>query len=287
VRNRRCHPPPPCRCLAGAVALDSLAVPASHLAVAALLAVAIAAVAWRRRLLDPGGAVAATLLGPALVATGGWWLGAILVGFFLTAALLPEHGEGAPCRTWQQVLANGGPALVFAIGYQLTGRDPFLTGAAATIAATTADTWATEIGRAIGGVPWSVRTRRRVPPGTSGAVSTAGTLATVAGAILIAAIALLLRPLSPAGGHPAALVAVAIAVAGALGSLLDTALGATLQGRFACTVCGARAESPAPHRPGHPMRPASGIPWLTNGAVNLAAALAAGLVALALATIGQ
>jgi hypothetical protein len=35
------------------------------------------------------------------------------------------------------------------------------------------------------------------------------------------------------------------------------------------------------------MRPASGIPWLTNGAVNLAAALAAGLVALALATIGQ
>jgi hypothetical protein len=35
------------------------------------------------------------------------------------------------------------------------------------------------------------------------------------------------------------------------------------------------------------MRVASGIPWLTNSAVNLAAALAAGIVAFLLASAGQ
>lgn len=227
------------------------------------------------------------LLGPALVATGGWWIGAILVVFFLTAALLPEHGDGAPSRTWRQVLANGGPALIFAAGYQLTGHDALLTGAAATIAATTADTWATEVGRAIGGEPWSVRTRQRVPSGTSGAVSGAGTLATVAGALLIAIVAFLLRSISPAGDHPGVGAVIAIGLAGALGSLIDSVLGATLQARFACVTCGHRSESPSPHLPGHRMYPASGIPWLTNSAVNLSSALAAGVVASLLASIVQ
>jgi uncharacterized protein (TIGR00297 family) len=185
------------------------------------------------------------------------------------------------------VLANGGPALLFAIGSQLTGGEPLLIGAAGTIAATTADTWATEIGRAIGGVPWSIRTRRRVPPGTSGAVSAAGTLATVAGAALIAVIAVLLRTISPVGGHPALVEGIAIAVAGVLGSAVDSVLGATLQGRFACARCGHRSETGGEHRPGHPMRPVSGIPWLTNSVVNLSAALAAGILAAALASLGQ
>ena len=227
------------------------------------------------------------LLGPALVATGGWWLGAILVVFFFTAALLPEHGDGAPSRTWRQVFANGGPALIFAAGYQLTGYDALLTGAAATIAATTADTWATEIGRAIGGEPWSVRTRQRVPSGTSGAVSGAGTLATVAGAILIAIVAFLLRSISPAGDHPGVGAVIAIGIAGTLGSVIDSVLGATLQARFICVTCGHRSESPSPHLPGHRMQPESGIPWLTNSAVNLSSALAAGVVASLLASIVQ
>ena len=72
-----------------------------------------------------------------------------------------------------------------------------------------------------------------------------------------------------------------------LGSVIDSVLGATLQARFACTVCGYRAESPVTHRPGHRMRVASGFPWLTNSAVNLAAALAAGIVAFLLASAGQ
>jgi uncharacterized protein (TIGR00297 family) len=185
------------------------------------------------------------------------------------------------------VLANGGPALLFAIASRLTGSDALLTGAAATIAATTADTWATEIGRALGGVPRSVRTGRRVPPGTSGAVSAAGTLATVAGAILIALAAALLRPLSPIENHPTAAAAIAIGAAGALGSAIDSVLGATLQARFACPACGHRSESPAPHCPGHAMRPSSGVPWLTNSAVNLVAALAAGVAAALLASAGQ
>jgi uncharacterized membrane protein len=103
----------------------------------------------------------------------------------------------------------------------------------------------------------------------------------------MALIAWLLRPISPAEAHPTGTAAVAVGVAGTLGSVIDSLLGATFQARFACMVCGYRAESPAPHRTGHRMRVASGIPWLTNSAVNLAAALAAGIVAFLLASAGQ
>lgn len=259
--------------------MPDLAVPATHVALAYLAAALIATLARRRDLLDPGGAVAATLLGPALVATGGWWLGLVLIGFFLTAALLPEPDRQAPSRTWRQVLANGGLALAFATAATALGQPILLAGAAATIAAAAADTWATEIGRAYGGTPWSARTFRRVSAGTSGAVSAAGTLASVTGGATIALIALAAARWAPDPLLTSAGVAAIVAGAGLLGSLVDTALGATAQARFACVACGRRSESPAPHAPGHAMRPASGVPWLTNSVVNLAASATAGGVA--------
>jgi uncharacterized protein (TIGR00297 family) len=265
--------------------LDPLAVPTWHVALALIAAGLIAILARQRDLLAPGGVIAATLLGPALVATGGWWLGLILIAFFLSAALLPEPDRAGPTRTWQQVLANGGPALAFATASLLTAREPLLIGAAATIAAAAADTWATEIGRAFGGTPYSVRTRRRVPAGTSGAISAAGTLASIAGGVAIAGIALLAAPLAPTDDLPTFGTAAVIAVTGSLGSAIDTVLGATFQARFRCETCGTIRESGTDHQPGHLMRPVAGIPWLTNSAVNLLSSLGAGVTAVTLASM--
>ena len=251
--------------------------------IALVAAGAIAGLSQRRRLLDRSGAIAATLLGPALVATGGWWLGSLLIGFFLSSALLPNPAGESPSRTWRQVLANGGPAIGFATIGLAGAQQPLLLAAAATIAATTSDTWATELGRRFGGAPWSLRSRRRVPPGTSGAISVEGTLASACGAVFISALAILLAPLAPVTDLVTLETATIIALGGTIGSAVDSVLGATVQARFACAICGAMSESPADHRPFHTMAHRSGIVWVTNSVVNLLAALAAGIVTMLLA----
>lgn len=258
--------------------MDPIAVSPIELLIAAAAAATISAVALRRSLLDRGGATAAAILGPAVVATGGWWLGALLTGFFLSSAFLPNPTGSPPSRTWRQVLANGGPAVAVALLGLAGARSPLLLAAAATIAATTADTWATEIGGRFGGTPYSLRTGREVPPGTSGAVTAAGTVASICGGMLIGILAVLLARAAPAPGVAGAGDGVLIAASGAIGSAVDSVLGATLQARFTCTVCGHVSESGSPHRPGHAMRPVKGVPWMTNGTVNLLAAGTAGLV---------
>lgn len=270
---------------ASGVILEPFAVSLPHIALALAAAAIIAAAAHRKRLLDSGGAVAATVLGPVLVAAGGWWLGAILIAFFVSAGLLPSPAGESPSRTWQQVVANGGPALTFAAVSLIGGREPMMVGAVATIAATTSDTWATEIGRTYGGTPLSVRTGTRVPPGTSGAVTLAGMAASVAGAALIAALAILLAPIAPVDIPDGAATALIIATCGVLGSSVDTVLGATVQARFRCAVCGKISETGSDHLPGHQMRLASGNQFMSNSMVNLCAAMVAGLAGALLARL--
>lgn len=248
-------------------------------AIALICASVVSVVAWRKRLLDPGGAVAATFAGTALVAFGGWWAGILLVAFFLTSSLLSVSEHDHPSRTWQQVVANGAPATAFAALALLLDSPTLLVSSAATIAAATADTWATEVGRQSGATPRSIKTLRLAPIGTSGAVSLPGTLASIAGSMTIAILAALLAPLAsmPVSiGFPEQLV---IVICGILGRLIDTFLGAVFQARYQCVTCGMRTEEPLGHDPGHELVLESGASWLTNDAVNLTASGIAGVIA--------
>ena len=211
---------------------------------AALSAAAAAlALAWRRRWLAPGAVVVAAALGLAL-----WWgagpVGvALLLFFFVTASALTRltrgrrtdpRPEGAGAdeaaagtrRGTRQVLANGGvaaaAALLGAWGW-LPGAGAALAGA---LAAATADTWASELGRWAAGPTRMVTTWERVEPGRSGGVSAAGTLAGLAGAALLG----LVRGLLP-GASLAAAVGAALAAGGA-GMGLDSLLGASAEGRM-------------------------------------------------------
>ncbi len=148
------------------------------------------------------------------------------------------------------------------------------------IAPSAADTWATEIGLLWGGVPRSVITGRAVEPGSSGGVTLAGVGASVVAAALVAAAgAALLLPLG--GGAPDGFLAVG--TGGVLGSLADSILGATVQGKRQCEACGALTER-AIHRCGGATRHASGLAWVTNDVVNLAATAVGAAGALAVAS---
>jgi uncharacterized membrane protein len=61
---------------------------------------------------------------------------------------------------------------------------------------------------------------------------------------------------------------------GISGMLLDSLLGATLQGRFHCPACGIATERRR-HRCGVPAVSTGGIAWISNDVVNGLATLAA------------
>jgi len=239
-------------------------------AAACLVAAAVSVLGVLFRWLTPAGAAAAAVVGTAVLSGGGWAGAAMLATFFVLGSLLsrwrerrastPRDDAKAGPRDAVQVLANGLPAAVAAIATPLSLTPIAVVGGA--LAAAAADTCATEIGTVFGRVPRLITTLRPVPPGTSGAVTPVGILASFGGA---AAIALAGQRL----GLPAACIP-AIVAAGVTGALLDSLAGAILQGRFRCEHCNVDTERRV-HRCGRPAAPLRGLPWLTNDGVNLLA----------------
>jgi len=244
------------------------------LLVAGTTAAAFAILAWRLGTLDRGAAGAAALLGTTILWGTGITGGVLLAAFFVTGTaagrLFPSAGPGLEFkdtrRTATQVWANGGAAAAGGL-IALTRPEPGLWIVTAGLAAATADTWATEIGTALGGTPRDLFSMSRVLPGASGGVTPRGTLAGLAGAVAIAAPAGLL-----AGS---ALLGLAGTVLGFAGMLADSALGSGWQVTTTCRVCGADGE--ASRHCGSATEYHGGVAWITNDTVN---AMATGMAAL-------
>jgi hypothetical protein len=86
-------------------------------------------------------------------------------------------------------------------------------------------------------------------------------------------------PAGRVGGDGSGASAVLVAmVAGAIGSLVDSWLGATVQGRYWCERCGEPTEAAVHGRCGEPARLTGGLPWMTNDAVNALATASGSIV---------
>ncbi len=246
-----------------------------------LLAAIVAGIAWRFRWLTPDGAVAACLVGAAILGFGGTWWAAALAVFFISGSLLtavgrrqktqPEHrGRG---RTAAQVLGTGGVAaavsVLWGVGMAPQALRAVLPAAfAGALAAAAADTWATELGMLSPHPPRLITTWEPVPAGTSGGVSLAGSLAGLAGAAVVAAI----------GAQGNGRVFVAACLAGVLAMFLDSLLGATVQALFQ------QPDGTVGEEPGVDATLVRGIAWITNPVVNVLATLAGAVVGGALAS---
>jgi uncharacterized protein (TIGR00297 family) len=254
-----------------------------HLAVAAVAALAVALAARRARALSASGAAAAALVGFLLFGLGGGRAALALLLFFVSSSALSRWRRREKERfDWEkggerdagQVLANGGVAALAALLLFFFPRalwpEAALLGA---LAAANADTWATEIGALSRVPPRLITTLRPAPLGASGAVSLRGTMAALAGALVVAAVALWWRT-----GFAGFLAAGA---GGFIGALVDSLLGATLQAQFRCPVCGRLTERRA-HCAGGSGELARGLAFLGNDAVNFLATLAGAAASAAL-----
>lgn len=255
-----------------------------RLVIGAALAAIVAAAAARARLLSQAGAIAAAAIGAASVAAG-WGWGIILVVFFALTSALSLYGAERKLaltrgvlakgsrRDAMQVLCNGGAFTAAGLGWLLTGSPMLLAAGAGAIAAAAADSWATETGVALGGEPRSIISGRSVARGASGGVTIAGFLGAAAGAGAMAGTMLLI-------GWPRAVAAAAF-LAGMLGMVIDSILGATWQARRFCAICRTETEQPV-HHCGRPTAVIRGARWMDNDMVNLLATLSGAAIAAAL-----
>jgi uncharacterized protein (TIGR00297 family) len=195
-------------------------------------------VAWagyRARTVSISGAVAGTVIGVTIFAALGWPGWVLLLVTFFAATIATRLGlqrkmilgiseERGGRRGAGNAIANTGAAAVAALLVGLAAdAEAARIAFAAALTAGGSDTIASEIGKAWGRRTWSITTLERVPPGTSGAMSLEGTLAGIAGAFTLAAIAIFLSIIPPA-------TLFSLVIAATLGALLESWLGATLEG---------------------------------------------------------
>jgi uncharacterized protein (TIGR00297 family) len=197
--------------------------------------------AQRLPLLTPAGWCHAAILGTILWGCLGFrgWLA--VVAYLFVGSLVTRLGFR---RKQQQGLAEGrggrrgpenvwgsaatGALLAMAIVLAPTSwRSPLLLAFVASFAAKLADTCGSEVGKRWGRRCVLITNLQPVPPGTDGAISLEGSLASLVGSALMAGLGLLL------GLLPDAASALLVSVVGLLATLAESVIGATAQRRFA------------------------------------------------------
>ncbi len=259
--------------------------PAIRVIVGIVAASVVASTAWRLRALSSGGAAAAIVVGTAAVAAG-WNWGLMLLTYFAANILLSRIGATGKtellagivakggARDEIQVLANGLVFLVAAVVQSMTPSSLALVVGASALAASTADTWATEIGTLSRKQPRSILTGRQVTAGESGGVTLFGFGAAVAGSVFLATVAIVLGLPSP--------LWFAVVAGGFGGAIADSLLGAVLQHKLWCDTCERNTEREV-HSCGRVTTHRSGVPWMNNDVVNLLSTAAGAGVAMLLA----
>jgi uncharacterized protein (TIGR00297 family) len=236
---------------------DAMPVMVRNAGIGAAVNAVLALAAFAARGVSVSGALSGFLLGTLLYTFAGWPGFAILLAFFVLGTGATKLGFGRKAalgvaqakggrRGVRNVVANGGAGLLFAFLAAATGhRTLCLVALAAAFATAAADTVSSEIGQAFGRRHVLITSFRRVPAGTDGAVSIEGTLAGVAAAAIVAAIALSVAIVDARG-------AIAVVLGAIVGTTLESYLGATLETdrvldnevvNFANTVAGALAAA--------------------------------------------
>jgi uncharacterized protein (TIGR00297 family) len=263
---------------------------------AVCLSTAIGVAGRRRKALTPSGAAGAVVVGSPVFYGGGIRWASVLLTFFTSSSFLSRRlarpgsrrtnhrvePKGAE-RDIVQALANGGVAAVVASLHAVSPGAALEYAFAGSLAAANSDTWATEVGKTSRKPPRMILSGVVATPGTSGAISARGLVASVWGSAVIALVAAA-SVRSAHGRRPRCFLSVF--VAGMSGSLADSIAGATVQAVYRCPTCGTSTEWRI-HRCGTPTILASGLAWCTNDAVNLGCTTVGALTAAGLSRFGE
>jgi uncharacterized protein (TIGR00297 family) len=224
-----------------------------------IIAAGLSYFAVYKKWLTPMGAAAASMMAFVFYFTGGYKAFIAPGIFFITGSLLSrlnqdkKEKEG---RNAKQVFANGLTGAVFMILYRLTEQNIYLITAIISFSISMADTASSEVGIYFKGPTYDILSFKKMAPGLSGGISLPGTLAGLAGAIFLPAIAGCFYQFSIA-------FIFLIAGAGFTGMLTDSLLGSWLQCKYR-SADGIITEDALPGA-----QLIKGLSWCTNDTVNI------------------
>lgn len=221
----------------------------------------LAGVTYNAKLFSLPASVLSGIMLATLGLWGGWFAYFAVLGCFALTALVEKtcRCRHATPRTAIQVLQNGLVAWAMVFAYRFVSLPALLYAFAVGMSQSMCDSVASALGSKSRRNPVDIITHRRVEKGLSGAISLEGTLGALAVAVLPALAAYFVQK-----WHIAQII---VFVFPFLGMLLDSVLGATLQRKNRCVVCGALCETTA--HCSRPTQHAKGLAWLGNGSVNM------------------
>jgi uncharacterized protein (TIGR00297 family) len=212
-----------------------------------LLSLVVAGLAYRKKSLTKSGMIAAVLLGTVVYGFGHWIFYIFMMFFFMSSLVIRKvvtrlypsahkrlsspQRKHEP-RSWAQVLANGGLLGLISFYYSLAPSNLVIFVAALSMAASTSDTWASEIGILSPKKPKSLIGRQEMEKGLSGGVTPFGLLASLGGSALISFFFGIFF-LFTQGFNPQFLLATLLCLIGGFsGSILDSILGEFFQAKY-------------------------------------------------------
>ena len=209
-----------------------------RIAIGVAVTVVLGYVAYALGTASVTGTLSGVLLSLWAIVLGGYGWFVLLVTFFGLGGLaskyryeekltrgIAQENEGA--RDGSNVLANSAAALVAVIAYAASGEvgiDPLVAQFvfAGAVAAALADTFSSEFGGLFDS-PRLITTFEPVAPGTDGGVTWQGAIAGAVGSAVVAALTLVFFAFDPTW-------ALSILAAGFFGMVVDSVLGATVEG---------------------------------------------------------
>jgi uncharacterized protein (TIGR00297 family) len=240
----------------------------------------IAYPAYLKQKLSKSGLLGSLILGTFIFGFGTGLLWTVMILFFISSTLISKKSsrkEEKRGRTIVQVFANGGVALFFASLYYFSNVEAWLLIALLTFAGSTADTWGSEIGTALKGKTFYITTLQQVPPGMSGGVSFAGTLASILGSLFIATSIIIYKIIT---GTPFSFYGnpfqewLLILGMGFLTAILDSYFGALIQAKYQNGADQNITEIKTTQA-----KLIAGLSFINNDGVNLLSTLIVGIIA--------
>jgi uncharacterized protein (TIGR00297 family) len=241
-----------------------------------ILSLALVLSSAKLKYLSISGVVATFILGSVIFGLGGVLFAIPIFAFFIISSLLSLIGkkgkrlvektyEKTSTRDYAQVIANGGIAgLLVIFNYFYPNTTNYIIYLSV-IAASTADTWATEIGFFSKKLPRLITNFKPVAKGKSGAVSILGTVAAVAGSFIIVLIGIVSGNFYIFNINTYIYMLVVI-ISGTAACFFDSILGATVQAQYKCGSCNQITEKNI--HCGNQSILQSGNKYIRNDAVN-------------------
>ncbi len=215
----------------------------------------------RRRWLTTTAVPAAFMLAAVLLCAGSWhWLltlGTFFVCGSISSRFVPVTGD-AKGRNAKQVFANGGVAGICVLGFYIYPDVSWIIAFMSSVAVSMSDTLSSDLGILAGQRPVDILQRTYVEKGMSGGVTWYGTMAGLAGSLIIAATGSGLFNLS-------VWQFAFVALMGFSGMILDSVLGSLIQAKYTDSRGQLMEES------GVGRSLVKGSAMITNNAVNLIA----------------